>query len=141
MLEATLKREPTTDDGTLGELFISDLHFCFTLEETDKNNGPDSCIPAGDYICRRVNSPHFGETFEVTGVPGRSLILIHWGNTEKDTLGCILLGKSHGELLAVDDDKNKAENQLAVLNSRTAFKDFMELMTGINVFKLSVVWT
>ena len=55
-----------------------------------------SCIPAGSYVTRRVTSPKFGETFEVTGVPGRANILFHHGNTEEDTEGCILLGSSFG---------------------------------------------
>src|SRR4030042_111496 len=51
-----------------------------------------SCIPTGIYVCRRVQSPKFGNTFEVSEVPGRSHILFHKGNISDAPHGCILVG-------------------------------------------------
>ncbi|MEH2700216.1 hypothetical protein GFL93_09430 [Rhizobium leguminosarum bv. viciae] len=70
----------------------------YTLEEAWRENKPKvSCVPAGAYRC----IPHgweFGttvskpRTWELVDVPGRSAVLIHVGNTTKDTEGCILAG-------------------------------------------------
>lgn len=75
--------------------------------------GKDERIPAGVYNLRRHDArneegvcvskyaPKIAQwTGEDSGpinvyndeVPASRLILIHWGNTDKDTLGCILLG-------------------------------------------------
>lgn len=55
-------------------------------------------LPVGAYTCvrgphRLHGMDHDFETFEVTGVPGHTGILFHWGNYNKDSEGCILLGR------------------------------------------------
>ena len=57
-------------------------------------------------------SPKYGRTYHVTEVKDRSLILLHAGNTAKDTRGCILIGTSLGTL----------GSSPAVLASRKALK-------------------
>jgi hypothetical protein len=74
-------------------------------------------------------SPSFGPTFEVTGVPGRSLILFHRGNTHLDTRGCILLGSRFSVGFA---------DSLALQESRIAFTAFMGALAGIDKFGLSI---
>lgn len=104
-------------DGTFGVLRLDGQVFCVTLEPPDRGNAANvSCIPAGRYACRRVESPRFGVTYEVTGVPGRSHILLHPGNLTEDTHGCVLLGKHFGLL----------RGDRAVLNSGRTFTEFME---------------
>lgn len=51
-----------------------------------------SCIPVGDYEVVKGSSPRYGSIFYVKDVPDREGILIHPGNTLKDTRGCILPG-------------------------------------------------
>lgn len=77
---------------TLGEL--SDGTFkCYTLEDLWLDNAVGkSCIPEGEYRVSLVKSPKFGRVYGVADVPGRTHILIHAGNTHRDTIGCILLG-------------------------------------------------
>jgi hypothetical protein len=82
------------DDYTTG--FFKDLHV-FTVELPDRDNAPNvSCVPFGDYVIRKHNSPKFGKCLKVfdkdgvSEVSGRSEILIHAGNTTSDTEGCIL---------------------------------------------------
>lgn len=129
-----LHRFAETDDGTIGRM----SRWC-TLEEEDQGNQRSiSAIPVGEYHCVRVTSPTFGETFEITGVPGRSKILFHWGNTEEDTEGCVLLGMTFGALVVVDEDKRVATPKLAVLQSKLAFDQFMRDLDGVNEFKLLV---
>ena len=120
-----LEREIRNSEATLGVLFDDEWEV-LTLENPWRNNGPDSSIPAGKYKCRRVNSPKFGTTFEVCQVPGRTHILFHAGNTEKDTLGCILLGLRRSSNIAISD-------------SRVAFKKFMDHLHGVNEFDLEIV--
>src|ERR1700761_9216677 len=59
---------------------------CNTLE-------PVNCIPEGTYALNISVSPKFERyLIHVCNVPNRDGILIHTGNTAKDTSGCILVG-------------------------------------------------
>lgn len=65
-----------------------------------------SCIPAGDYICKRRQSVKHGHHFAVHNIFGgnvrdREFILIHKGNFNRDIQGCILFGRDH---LDIDSD-------------------------------------
>lgn len=128
-MEMTLKRVLFTDDGTQGVL-ISDGRLRFlTMEPEWKDNVRGiSCIPEGSYLCKRVDTPKHGNTFEVLQVPGRDSILIHSGNTEADTEGCILLGMEAGEI----------DGKRAVLRSKEAFGKFFELTNDKQTFMLNV---
>ena len=67
----------------------------YSLELPDLNNKPYfSCIPTGDYVCKIERSPKYGPVFHIKDVPGRSHILIHPGNYNKNTKGCLLLGEN-----------------------------------------------
>lgn len=104
-------------DCTVGVLIINGELHSYTLELPWRDNQRNvSCIPAGIYNCRPAVSPRFRNVIEVCGVPGRSHILIHAGNTARDTEGCILVGKSTGWLY----------NHRAVLESRTALLDLLK---------------
>jgi len=115
------------NEGTLGVLFIDKELFCFTLEPPWRNNGVDSCIPVGSYVCKRFSSEKHPNTFEIRGVKGRSSILIHSGNTDVDSLGCILLGS------VIDITSKKM-----VLNSKDTFRKFMDKMKDVNEFILKI---
>jgi hypothetical protein len=116
--------------GTFGALRFQKSVLCFTLELADRLNAPRrSCIPAQQYWCHRTMSAKFGETFEVMDVPGRTAILFHRGNVVTDTLGCILLGMSVGNL----------GEKRAVKSSGVAFDAFMEKLDGYPAFHLTIV--
>ncbi len=116
--------------GTFGVAILNTEIFCITLEPADWFNKPNiSCIPAQQYLCRRVITPNHGETFEVMNVPGRSKILFHAGNYIKDTLGCIILGQY----------AYKLKGERAVLNSGRTYTDFMEKMRGDDTFHLTIL--
>ena len=84
-----------TDISTEGDLSIDGERFCWTLELPVIDGKPGSAIPTGTYKVKVYPSPHFGRLMPLlVDVPGRSEIEIHWGNTEADTRGCILLGDS-----------------------------------------------
>lgn len=118
--------------GTFGVLLLDDEVFCVTLEPPDKQNQKRiSNIPPGEYICKPVKSPKFGNTWEVTGVPERSHILFHAGNTKEHTLGCILLGETFGKLKS---------DQRGILNSGVTFRRFLYTlyMTNLSSIPLTI---
>lgn len=90
-------------------------------------------IPDGEYQCvlgvhQLSSGPPF-DTWEVTGVPEHVGILFHKGNLpQSDSMGCVLVGESFGDLNGVD----------AILNSSQAFQSLL-ILQGHNNFKLTVV--
>lgn len=124
---------------TIGKLFIDGKFFCNTLEDKDRGlrqSTPlsdiekikvpsQTAIPTGIYrvILNQV-SPRFsqvevyksidGKLPRLLDVPGFDGVLIHAGNTDKDTAGCILVG----------ENKEKGK----VLNSRIIFFKLYSLM-------------
>ncbi len=108
-LEILLKRGKSHADHngfTIGEMFINGKHVCYTMEdEYRKVKVPgETRIPAGKYkIKLKTDSSKNGKYLKLFGkmhkgmlwlqdVPGFLGILIHIGNTEKDSEGCILVG-------------------------------------------------
>lgn len=125
----TLKRVFHSTDRTLGVLMDRWGPFCVTLEDPWRENRRNvSCIPVGNYLCIRTQSPKFGNTFEVKHVENRNHILFHKGNTEEDTKGCILLGESFGYL----------GSKQAILSSGRAFQEFLLKLRCIDRFLLKI---
>jgi len=116
--------------GTFGVMTFNGAAFCVTLEPYSRDNASNvSCIPTGQYICKRYSSPRYPDTFEITGIQGRSYVLFHSGNVDEHTAGCVLLAAEYGKL----------GNDRAVLNSGNTFKKFLENLDGVNEFKLTIV--
>lgn len=90
-------------------------------------------IAAGTYTVRRVVRPIHGECFEVQNVPKRSGILFHSGNTEADTVGCIVVG--FGFMLFVGGNKPDA---WGVTDSRRAVQRFKRFTAKLDTFQLVV---
>lgn len=68
---------------------------CYTLELSWKDNKKRvSCIPKGVYNVEKRYSTKYKHHFHVLDVPNRSYILIHQGNFNYHTLGCILVGRT-----------------------------------------------
>ena len=101
--------------STRGVLSYGRETLCHTFELPWRNNSKNtSCIPPGTYPVVRATSPRFGDVFYIKNVPHREGILIHSGNTAKDTRGCILPG------LDVDG--------VGVLKSRDALKRLLTVL-------------
>lgn len=142
-MKLTLKRIAKRDTYTIGRLYIDDnpKPFCDTLEDTDRGleqSMPldiirkikvpaETAIPVGTYlITMRVISPKYSKkkAFAFTGgcmprlleVPGYDGVLIHSGNTAKDSEGCILVGE------------NKKVG--AVINSFATFKRLWQILNA-----------
>lgn len=127
----TLLRVAYRNDGTPGVLLLNgDTPFALSLERPWLDNTVGkSCIPVGTYTCRRVQSPKFGNTFEVTSVPGRSAILFHKGNVDDDSHGCILVG----EEFAVWND-----GSVSIARSGYGFTEFLDRFALVDEFSLTV---
>jgi len=116
-------------DGTFGVLFDEEIPFCLTVEREWKGNQRNiSCIPTGYYLCKRVQSPKFGDTFEICDVPGRSHILFHMGNIEDDSHGCVITGEEYG----------KYKGKVAVASSGRAFAEFKYRLRNVDSFYLDI---
>lgn len=118
-----LKRIQDDDKQTLGELIVRDgdeVKFeCKTLELPDKDNQKRiSCIPKGEYEVVKRWSEKYGNHFHVLNVPNRSYILIHHGNYNRHTKGCILVGYAHLDINADGyRDVTSSRKTMEVLNS------------------------
>ena len=125
-MKATITRQ-THPKYTRGKLTVDNGFTCDTLELPWLNNAPQvSCIPVGTYKVIPRTSPKYGNHLHVTGVSGRDLILIHWGNYAAsankktgtpDIKGCILVGYGYADL----DGDGLPE----IVNSKKAFKALM----------------
>jgi hypothetical protein len=119
-----LKRTKFAENGIFGELSKDGTKIAYTIEHS---YGCKPKLPNGTYTCKKGNHMlHSGPimAFEVMNVPGHQGILIHPGNTEADSEGCILLGKT--------------ANSTEVLQSKFAFNEFMESLKDVNEFTLVV---
>jgi hypothetical protein len=106
-MELLLKRDAFTDRSSIGKLYVDGLYECETLEDVTRPVGQrifgQTAIPLGRYEVRITNSPRFTKLVGypvdlplLIDVPGYEGIRIHSGNTDEDTEGCILVGKSRG---------------------------------------------
>jgi hypothetical protein len=114
-----LERYAYTPAGTLGRLFAGDSTL-YTIERPWLSNKAfESCIPQGYYRCERYSSARFPDTWQIAGVPERSLILFHVANYPDDVKGCVGLGMS------------QMGDRVAVSNSRKAVELFRSLTAGV----------
>lgn len=108
-MEIKVKRiTPIDYPYTIGKMYIDGEYFCDTLEDRvrdiNKNgkfdNGEvkvagETAIPYGRYQVVVTMSPKFKrELPRLLNVPNFEGILIHRGNTDKDSAGCLLLGEN-----------------------------------------------
>ena len=133
-LQMKLDRRYKCNGYTIGHLYVDGKYFCDTLEDVDRGLADTmteaeikakklksiTAIPTGVYyVTMGTKSAKFGDKPfyrqtcggklpRLLGVKGFDGILIHCGNTAKDTEGCILVGE------------NKVKGQL--INSRETFQ-------------------
>lgn len=143
-MELLLKRIARRDTYTIGHLYIDGRYFCDTIEDKDRGLCQDmqpsviratkrkgvTAIPTGRYrVTLDVRSPKFsqkkyeknygfcdGYLPRLINVPGFEGVLIHVGNTAKDTEGCLLVGKN--------------TRVGKVLESRVTFVKLYEILKG-----------
>ena len=86
-----LRRILETPNFTLGVFLQDEKIVCFSIELPFLDNKRNiSCIPKGEYELIILSSKKRGYHYFLPKVAGRSSILMHTGNSTKDTQGCIL---------------------------------------------------
>ena len=99
---ATGASAPDGTGQTLGRLQVLDnagkvVKTYTTVEHVWRENRSSiSCIPPGRYTfikSKATNNPDLGDVLRLDGPPYRGGILIHLGQTYKNTEGCILVGR------------------------------------------------
>jgi len=123
-----IRRFAETDEGTIGELTVDGTDFkAYTLEPAGASSvveGSDKRILAGTYEVERYNSAKYKSVYEVQNVPGRTKILFHVGNFPEDTLGCFLVGQTHGTN--------------AVYSSAKAFSQFRDTLSSYHHLNVTI---
>ena len=118
-MELRLERKYKKERYTIGNLYVDGVWFCNTIEDRDRGLRQDmpldtnkrlkvkneTAIPTGRYrVTLGVKSPKMsqrpaydfcnGYVPRLVNVPAFDGILIHIGNTEKDSAGCIIVGEN-----------------------------------------------
>lgn len=130
-MDLILKRREYREDGVTSDLCDSNGKVLFrTIEHS---YGLKAKLKAGKYTCVRgmhklADGKPF-ETFEITGVKGHWGILFHAGNWEKDSSGCVLVGKAFA---------NSPQGRM-VTQSRKALAELLALLSGVDTFQLTVL--
>lgn len=118
-MEIKVKRIAKKEAYTIGKMYVDGAYVCDTLEDKDRGltsnmsvaqicgvkvHG-ETAIPTGRYLVdMKTVSPRFGGRAQyqfcrgrlprLCNTPGYQGVLIHIGNTAKDTDGCILVGEN-----------------------------------------------
>jgi len=116
--------------GTFGDIKLPDGSELASVEQVWLENKKSvSCIPVGEYVCRRRMYHRGGyEAFEILDVKNRKYILFHVANWPRQVKGCIGVCETHGSIAG----------QWAGINSRQAFDHFMRSMDGCRYFRLII---
>tara|TARA_X000001388_G_C2185479_1_gene105349 strand:+ start:120 stop:725 length:606 start_codon:yes stop_codon:yes gene_type:complete len=99
-------------DATNGLLFIDGIFECYTLEDQYQavKVMHETCIPEGTYEIKFRTVGGFDKKYKakypelhrgmlwIQDVPGFEYILIHQGNTDEHTSGCLIVGDSQQDL-------------------------------------------
>jgi len=111
-VKLTVVRTQFGTDATNGLLFIDGLFECYTLEDQYQavKVMHETCIPEGTYdiefrktggfhakYSERYKNAHYG-MLHILDVPNFTYILIHTGNTDEHTSGCLIVGETQQDL-------------------------------------------
>ena len=132
IIQYTLTRKRLRPDGIFSELADQNGKLiAHTLEHSYDNlpkitNGVWKCI-RGPHRLHGMTEDFI--TFEITGIVGHVDLLFHFGNYNKDSEGCVLIGEN---VVTYNDIE-------MITNSRATFAKFMEALDGVDTFELKVM--
>ena len=131
-------------DATNGLLFIDGVFECYTLEDQYQavKVMHETCIPEGTYDIKfrktggfhakysaRYKNAHYG-MLHLQDVPGFTYILIHTGNSDEHTSGCLIVGDRQQDL---DINFNGMVGSSAVAYKKMYAKVANQLLQGKKV--------
>ena len=111
-MKLTVVRTQFGTDATNGILLIDGIFECYTLEDQYQavKVMHETCIPEGTYdiqfrktggfhakYSERYKNAHYG-MLHIQDVPNFTYILIHTGNTDEHTSGCLIVGETQQDL-------------------------------------------
>jgi hypothetical protein len=99
-MKIEVKRLHRTENSTIGELLIDGVWECYTLEdkERDVKIKSETAIPRGTYKVIINQSNRFKRLLPLLlNVPNFEGVRIHSGNTNHNTEGCILVGRTRSK--------------------------------------------
>lgn len=126
-----LLRKEFREDGIFSDLLDENDNLLAKCIEHSYNLKP--IITDGQHLCvrgkhRLEHMTEDFETFEIMGVQGHTNLLFHWGNWNKDSSGCCLVGQSVA---------SSPQGQM-ITNSKYTFAELMKSLAGVNEFILVV---
>lgn len=139
---ALVLREPSTEQGTFGRLYLLDAEGTHDLDWDSlelpwkENRTGISCVLPGIYTAKLVYSNHFQRmVYLFEGIPDRTAVEMHpanWAGDEalgwhSDLRGCVAIGNGRGELAY------KGKPQAAILHSKDALDQFIEATGGEDI--------
>ena len=144
-MHTNLLRFGSTPMGTFGkmELYndVDKVLEAFTVEKPWNDNRPfDSCIPAGDYVLEKHDTPNYPRHFALVGGTvshwkdenfARYACLFHTANRARDVQGCIGLGEMLGVIY----------KEWAVIHSGPTIDEFNDLLNAVEeTHTVSIKW-
>ena len=140
-MELKLVRTKLTTKSTIGKLYIDDIFYCYTLEDTDRGMLQSmsiedinkkkvygvTAIPRGTYEVIVNMSSRFKVLMPLLlNVKGYEGVRIHKGNIPENTLGCILVGMKEG-IDCITESKLAYDFLLTKINKAIANKQEITL--------------
>lgn len=134
-MKAYLIRLDEGIEQTLGHFILYNglekVFECVTLELPYEDNLTDiSCVNKGVYEVTHRYSEKYKNHLILNDVPNRRYILIHYGNYNTDTEGCVLVGSRFTQI-------NK-DSLLDITSSRRTLSELLEATNGKG-FKLTIL--
>lgn len=96
----TIKRLYKSENSTIGEMTVDGKWECYTLEDREREVKikSETAIPKGTYKVIINQSNRFKKLLPLLlNVPNFEGVRIHPGNTNHDTEGCILVGRTRSK--------------------------------------------
>lgn len=143
-MKLTVVRTQFGTDATNGLLFINGIFECYTLEDQYQavKVMHETCIPEGTYDIKfrktggfhakyteRYKNAHYG-MLHIQDVPNFTYILIHTGNSDEHTSGCLIVGETQQDL---DISKDGFIGSSTVAYKKMYAKVAGQLLQGKNV--------
>ena len=134
-MKAYLIRLDEGIEQTLGHFTLYDglekVFQCVTLELPYEENLTDiSCVNKGVYEVTHRYSEKYKNHLILNDVPNRRYILIHYGNYNTDTEGCVLVGSRFAQI--------NQDSLLDITSSRRTLSELLEATNGEG-FKLTIL--